>query len=361
VTTVDETGTISARKLVTDQLTYKGEDMQVVLDRASLGLVAWGQFNGNQFPATIANGTERGLFEIAWEPVGTRMYAVSCSPVLFTPTSGTATAACFRMRYTTDGTQPTTTSPILSEDFKPILVNGSWTMSFQFADRLIGGFNGSYIRILFSIACSNGAGLNTELGQSPTFSVKDLGPAYPKAGVLSNQVGGGGGGSRPPVVTRKKYYTAVDRRSYLPSDAMYNYDTGRMYQGPSPAGVGQLRSAAFFPDMTADLSGATINDMQVYLYFDHWYNNAGGTARIGLHGYTGATPASWASLVYRGWILDSSGWPKPGGRWLSIPQAYWAGFLSGFYRGITLGVNTSGNEHYGIAQGSPQIYVQYTV
>jgi hypothetical protein len=361
VTTVDETGTISARKLVTDQLTYKGEDMQVVLDRASLGLVAWGQFNGNQFPATIANGTERGLFEIAWEPVGTRMYAVSCSPVLFTPTSGTATAACFRMRYTTDGTQPTTTSPILSEDFKPILVNGSWTMSFQFADRLIGGFNGSYIRILFSIACSNGAGLNTELGQSPTFSVKDLGPAYPTAGVLSNQVGGGGGGSRPPVVTRKKYYTAVDRRSYLPSDAMYNYDTGRMYQGPSPAGVGQLRSAAFFPDMTADLSGATINDMQVYLYFDHWYNNAGGTARIGLHGYTGATPASWASLVYRGWILDSSGWPKPGGRWLSIPQAYWAGFLSGFYRGITLGVNTSGNEHYGIAQGSPQIYVQYTV
>lgn len=359
VTTISDDGTVSARKVVTDQLTYKGQDMQVLLDKASLGMVAWGQFNGNQLPATIANATERGLFEIAWEPVGTRMYAVSCSPVLFTPTSGTATAACFRMRYTTDGTQPTTTSPILAEDFKPILVNGAWTMSFQFADRLIGGFNGSYIRILFSIACSNGAGLNTEMGQSPTFVVKDLGPAYPKAGVLSNQVGGGGGGSRPPVVTRTKYYTAVDRRSFIESTgAFYNYDTGRMYQGPSPAGVGNLCSMAFFNDMTADLSGATINDMQVYLYFDHWYNNSGGTAKIGLHGHTGAVPSTFNWV---GWIMDSEAWPKPGGRWVKIPSAYWAGFISGTYRGITLGKNTTGNIHYGIAQGSPQIYVQYTV
>lgn len=358
VTTIADDGTISARKIITDQLTYKGEDMQVVLDRASLGMVGWGQFNGNQLPATIANGTERGLFEIAWEPVGTRMYSVSCSPVQFTPNAGVATAACFRMRYTTDGSQPTTTSPILDQDFKPVLVNGSWTMSFQFADRLIGGFNGSYIRILFSIACSNGNGLITELGQSPTFVVKDLGPAYPKAGVLSNQIGGGGGGSRPPVVTRKKYYTAIDRRSYKSDNTLYNYDTGRMYQGPSPAGVGHLRSMAFFGDMTADLSGATINDMQVYIYFDHWYNNSGGIAKVGLHGHTGAIPATfnWA-----GWILDSAGWPKPGGRWLSIPSQYWAGFKSGAYRGITLGVNTAGYEHYGIANGSPQIYVQYTV
>ncbi|QWY81330.1 minor tail protein [Arthrobacter phage Rizwana] len=363
VTTISEDGTISARKLVSDEITYKGDDLQVVLDRASLGLVGWGQFNGNQMPGQlanggIANGTERGLFEIAWQPVGTRMYGVSLSPTLFTPMNNTATAAAMRMRYTTDGTQPTTTSPILAEDFKPILGNGAWTMSFQFSDRLVGGFNGSYIRVLFTIAASNGAGLYTELGQSPTFMVKDLGPAYPKAGVISNQVGGGGGGSRPPVVTMTKKYTALDRRSYLESNgALYNYDTGRMYQGPSPAGVGKLASMAFFPDMTADLSGKTINDMQVYIYFDHWYNNSGGIAKIGLHGHTGAIPSTFN---WKGWIMDSAGWPKPGGRWLRIPSTYWAGFQSGLYRGITLGMNTAGYEHYGIANGSPQIYVQYT-
>ncbi|ALY10570.1 tail protein [Arthrobacter phage Tank] len=358
VTTISDAGTISSRKMVTDEFVYKGNDLQVILDRQSQGIAAWGQAWGFQLPPVL-NSQERGMYELAWAPVGTRMYSVSCSPVLYTPTGGVATAAALKIRYTTDGTQPTTNSPILAEDYKPILSNGTWTMSFQVSDRMIGGFNGNYIRLLFTIAASNGNGLTPHPDQGPTFMVKDLGPAYPQSGVLSNQTNGGGGGSRPPVVTRDKYYTAVNRRSFYENGGgFYNYDTGRMYQGPSPAGIGKLASMAFFPDMTADLSGATINDIQVYIYFDHWYNNSGGIAKIGLHGHTGAMPATFN---WQGWIMDSAGWPKPGGRWLRIPSQYWDGFKSGAYRGITLGINTAGYEHYGIANGSPQFFVRYTV
>ena len=341
---------------------YKGTEMTVLLERASLGIVAWGQWNGNQLPPTIANGTEVGLFELAWVPRFDRMYKLTVSPCLFTPNAGVATAAALRARYTTDGSQPTVGSTIIAEDFEPILANGSWTQTFQISGRLIGGFNGSYIRVLVSIAASNGNGLITELGQSPTYWVEDVGPAYPRGGVLSQQKTG----SAPVgtvVATYEVTFDAVDYASYDANGNYYAFDENRMYQGLSPAGYGEMRSMAFFQDIVAYLNttpynggSVTINDMQVYLYFDHWYYNSGGTAKIGVHGHTGAAPSTFNWV---GWIMDSGGWPKPGGRWLTIPSQYWAGFLSGQYRGITLGVNTNGYAFYGIASVA-KIYIRYT-
>lgn len=355
--TISQDGTVTGKMGNFADITYKGRPMDVVLGEYSRGIVAWGQFNGNQLP-NIANGEERGLFELAWVPDSTRMYKLTVSPVLYTPNGGVATAGAMKVRYTTDGSQPTTNSTLIAEDYEPILATGSWTQTFQISGRLIGGFNGSYIRILVTMAASNGNGLNAELGQSPTFWVEDVGPAWPRAGVLSSQFQGGGGGSYAEVATREAYFDAVNSRSFDGAGNFYNYDTARMYQGLSPAGYGDLKSMAFFNDMTGILSGATINDMQCYFYFDHWYFNSGGTARIGVHGWTGAPPSAFG-YAGGGWIMDSGGWPKPGGRWLTIPSAYWAGFKSGAYRGLTLGVNSASYGYYGIASAA-RIYVQYT-
>lgn len=353
--TISHDGVVYGKVGNFDDIKFGGRDMQTVLDQYSKGIVAWGQAQGNQLP-NVSNGQERGLFELAFTPSSNRMYAFSCSPVLYTPTGGVATAAALKVRYTTDGSQPTTSSTLLAEDYKPILVNGSWTHSYQITDRLIGGFNGSYIRILVTMVASNGNGLTAELGQAPTFVVKDIGPAYPQSGVISQQVSGSSS-SQTVVVTKETYFGKVDQRSYLSNNNLYNYDTARMYQGQQPGtGNQDLRSAAFFNSMTGELSGATIHDMQVYVYFDHWYYNSGGTARIGLHGYVGAVPSTFPGTT---WILDSGGWPKPGGRWLTIPSAYWDGFKSGTYRGITLGVNANTLTNYGIASDA-KIYVRYT-
>ena len=365
---IDENGTVSTDKLFVGDggMYYKGRELRVLMDEASLGLVAWGQFNGNQMPGSsatngpIPNGVELGLFELAWTPVGTRMYAVSCSPVLFTPYNGVATAACFRIRYTTDGSQPTTSSPILAEDYKPILANGAWTMSFQMADRMVGGFNGSYIRVLFTIAASNGQGLWTELGQSPTFMVKDLGPAYPKNGVLSTQISTGGGGSQAVKTTRVETFVSTSSQSYDGSLAKYNFDGSHMYQGLSPAGYGNLRSLAFFNPgnqwWDGRLSGATINFMRLYFYFPHWYYNSGGTAYVGVHnGFSGTVPNTWSHSTG---IMFQPNWPKPGGYWLDIPSTYWANIANGTYRGFSLyGDNTY--QTYGYAD-RPKLQIGYT-
>lgn len=367
---IDENGTVSTDKLFVGDggMYYKGRELRVLLDETSLGVVAWGQFNGNQMPGSsatngpIPNGVELGLFELAWAPVGTRMYAVSCSPVLFTPQGGIATAACFRIRYTTDGSQPTTTSPILAEDYKPILANGAWTMSFQMADRLVGGFNGSYIRVLFTIAASNGNGLWTELGQSPTFFVKDVGPAYPKNGVLSKQISTGGGGSQAVRTTYVEKYVCTSSMNYDGAGNQYNFDTGHMYQGQSPAGVGITRSIGLFTPGNqwwdghlSAASGATINYMRVYFYFRHWYNNSGGTAYIGLHAHN-ALPSTFSGSG--GYIMQQPNWPKPGGYWLDIPSAYWPGIQAGTYRGFYL-TGTSSYATYGYAD-RPTLEISYT-
>lgn len=160
----------------------------------------------------------------------------------------------------------------------------------------------------------------------------------------------------PQVKNYTKTYTANGYRSFYTSGGHYNWNTGKMFQGNSP-GVGGLQSMATFPSMTGDLSGATITSIRAYFYFEHWYYNSGGTAQIGLHGAT-SLPSTKPSITH---AVTSSGWPKPGGRWVNIPSQYWAGFRSGAYRGVTLGDTSPSLTEYGYARGSAtKIEVKYT-
>jgi len=276
--------------------------------------------------------------------------------LLYTPSAGMSLSLI--ARYTTNGSVPTVNSAILARDIK-LSHAGNLTISVGMHDRLIGGFNGSHIRVLFTIAAAAGGNAVPFSSQDPTAWVEDIGPAFPQNGVITT----GGGANVNPVATYEKYYTALSVRNFDGAGNLYtNGNHTTMYQGTSPAGYGKLKSMAFFQDMTADLSGATINDIQVYFYFNHWYNNAGGTAAIGVHGWTGSPPTAfgWAG---GGQTMASGGWPKPGGRWVSMPSTYWNAFKTGAYRGLVLGGGTYDNgtyEYYGIAAANPQIYVRYT-
>ena len=115
----------------------------------------------------------------------------------------------------------------------------------------------------------------------------------------------------------------------------------------SPA-VGGVQSIATFPSMTGDLSGATITSIRAYFYFEFWYYNSGGTARIHLHGAS-SLPSSKPSMTY---AVSSWSWPKPGGRWVNIPSSFWNGFKTGAYRGVGLGDTSPTYTEYGYARGS---------
>ncbi|GAA3304826.1 hypothetical protein GCM10020295_56970 [Streptomyces cinereospinus] len=56
----------------------------------------------------------------------------------------------------------------------------------------------------------------------------------------------------------------------------------------------QASLIGFPASLGTDLSGATIQKAEVYLYFDHWYYNGGGKAVIKAHKFT-SRPSTFSS------------------------------------------------------------------
>ena len=109
--------------------------------------------------------------------------------------------------------------------------------------------------------------------------------------------------------------------------------------------------------MTGTLSGATVNSIEAYFYFNHWYYNSGGDAKIYLHNDAGAPNSSLPTMTY---AATSTDWPKPGGRWVNIPSSFWAGIKNGTYKGVGLGDTSPSTVEYGYANGlSTKIEVKY--
>jgi hypothetical protein len=267
-----------------------------------------------------------------------------------------------RLRMTTDGTAPTINSPLVGfHYFRTDAAGLTGTGSFT---RIIGSNNGQSLRLLLSLyGTGSNANVYTGTGQQYLYStVVDLGPTMSPAAIAST--GGGtpyNGAAVVPTqpvakVTRTVEYGYYGSRSFLPSGALYNYNTAKAYQGLSPAGYGNLSSQYTFNQNFATLlSGATVNDIWVYLYFESWYYNAGGTARIRLHNNL-TTPSTNVGMT--GYGIDSGSWPKGAGRWVRLPTSLYSGFQSGAYRGFGL-VGDGTYNTYGIANNA-RIRIKYT-
>ena len=117
--------------------------------------------------------------------------------------------------------------------------------------------------------------------------------------------------------------------------------------------AGNAASGETTKTITAALTGATITEIAVYLYANHWYNNSGGEAIIGVHGQS-SRPATFS---YSG-STSSPSWPKPGGRWVVLPSAWWAAFATGSNKGVTVGGGLVSTSHlyYGKFDGVGQTY-----
>lgn len=197
--------------------------------------------------------------------------------------------------------------------------------------------------------------------------VEDMGPDVPETGAHYLEQGASPPATPaiPSKITRTTEWAFTGNsghprvKSFTGSDTYYAYNTSKGYQGLSPAGYGNLKSLYTFPTtLSSTISGSTINGIWVYFYFEHWYYNSGGKARIVLHGntlqpttYGHTAPADPNTIV-------STGWPKGAGRWVAIPSTYWNGFRDGTYKGV--GLYGDGTYlTYGIANNC-RIRVKYT-
>ena len=169
--------------------------------------------------------------------------------------------------------------------------------------------------------------------------------------------GGVQGPDETPVKRITKTYSSTSSATYK-GTGVKRTDTTDVIQGyNSYNGNGQ--GLWIFPSMTADLAGATINKIEVYAYANHWYNNAGGTALLKVHGYSSA-PASSPTQTTVGAV---SGWKKPQGRWVTLSSSFHAGFKAGTYKGFGMGPGTTTTPlYYGRFTGgtAARIRVTYT-
>jgi chitodextrinase len=177
----------------------------------------------------------------------------------------------------------------------------------------------------------------------------------PLSGYLSTKTSGTGGGPTPtpPEKQYTKRYTATWSSTYTGGGSRASWHGNDCYQGYVSGGNGNYRSLIGFNDaqIRKDLAGATIVSCKVYLYYDHWWANSGGTAIIGTHRYSGR-PGSWANSSVDQDRIRSSGWPKPGGRWVNLGTTIGNGFKSGSARGIAIGPGpTTGTLYYGKCRG----------
>ncbi|QFG12850.1 minor tail protein [Arthrobacter phage Mimi] len=348
------------------ELKLNGIDLGPEIFMRPRGMMAWGQVPVNT-NMSVASGGEIGLFEIAFDGMTepARMYEFNVNNFLID--TGSAGTTGLRLRYTTNGTQPTISSPLIGFSYFRHETSGL-TGTGHFT-RLIGSNNGDYIRVLVSLYTgASWAKVYNGTGQNYLYSrVMDLGETIEPTAIASTAGGTPYTGTAyvppaPAKVTKTVEWGYTGVRSYYNTSTtsgqaggpFYNYNTGKAYQGLSPAGYGNLGSIYTFPNMTTTLSGSTINGVWIYVYFEHWYNGTGGKARIRLHGHT--SPPSTYSLTTNG--VDSASWPRGAGRWVALPSSLWDGFRTGTYEGFGLfGDGTYGT--YGIANNA-RIRIKYT-
>lgn len=190
--------------------------------------------------------------------------------------------------------------------------------------------------------------------------IDDVGPA-----VAFGTYDASGGGT--PVQQYTKTYSATDSASFDSSGGNRSgYDSGHCFQGYYSGTNGNQFSLVTFDYSTiaSNLSGATINKVEVYLNNLHWYNNSGGTAIIGTHTYASVTGDVNYSNVDPN--ISSASFTYGQAKWVTVSNSIGTAFKNGTAKGIALGKGPSTSHTYygyfaGDGQtGEPKLRITYT-
>jgi hypothetical protein len=173
--------------------------------------------------------------------------------------------------------------------------------------------------------------------------------------------------TRKVLTTYTKTYSANGSASYTGSGTKRT--VSECYQGFFSSNNGRQKSVITFPTTPAtDLAGAnSIQKVELYLNFQHWGPDNGGTACVRKHSAT-SVPASWPPSGL-GTDDDQTAWStKTGAKWCDLASisgittlSNWTG---GSIRGFALVAPSDATEYYGYCAGNgqtgePQLRITY--
>ncbi|WP_327385561.1 hypothetical protein [Streptomyces sp. NBC_01207] len=350
VATIDEKGNAGFNDVsVAGGLTVGGIRLDSRLAESPRGLVAISR----QYSAVTGSANEMGFVELAFQADPSRMYRI----VVDCYVTASSETGEVHVALRDGGTStPTVSSPVVQSRVFPI-----------------SGLTWRPVRVeLIRSGASLGAGLHRILStfhaqwapdgttvtlfgksdQPAHMYVEDVGPAIPDTGVYNT----GGGVATPPKQQYERTYAASWSGSYANRGAFNSFYGSQCIQGYYSSNNGVQAALIGFPSsLGSDLAGASIQRVELYLYYAHWYYNAGGKAVIKAHGHA-SRPASF-SCDSDSQTID---WGKNVGMWIDITGI----FDSTSWRGVALDPANSSLDYYGRAEGvgeghPPQLKVTY--
>lgn len=352
VATIDQEGGAGFQRLtVAEGFTVGGTDWTEYLAQVPRGI----QAVDYQVTTRTASGTEMGFVELASEIDATRMYRFTFVARANPSVAGGELQLRLRDGGTLGG------APTINSTQRYIAVH-HMALGNSFTARLEHTCSGKSLgagnhRFLISFTNVGPSGQTCTLygadDNHGVFYIEDIGPYIPETGGYND----GGGTTAPPIQRYTKTYSASWSGTYANRGSYNSHYGNKCIQGYYSSTNGTQAALIGFPSaLGSDLSGATIEKAEVYLYFEHWYANSGGKAVIKAHNHT-SRPSSFSS--------DSGSktvsWARNEGKWVDISSI----FDSTKWRGIALDPNSSSSAYYGIARGvgqtnPPKLKVVYT-
>lgn len=335
------------------------------LERFSAGVVARQRF------ATITDprpaGEEWGYGGIGATCRAGRLYRLSATIRAGTSAAGAITRA--RLRYATDAEADLSSTEIAMLDLAPTPSSTTYVSGYM------EGFVGFSVDTALDVLLTHqGLSATQSRVASAALLIEDVGPQGTYGAGSLRFVAPAGTPTPPPAppVTEREYtstWRASDSSTYRQSGSRRT-DVPDLIQGyASGGGINGHNQAAFIfggnavagevgKTVSQALSGGTLRRAEVWLYFDHWWNSAGGVARLGKLG-TANLPSSLSASPTR-----SESWKRKQGRWVQVPVSW----FTDSNRGVTLGGGSSRQAvYYGRAFGHaasttyrPRLRLTYT-
>ncbi|MFG3132887.1 hypothetical protein ACGFZU_34965 [Streptomyces tendae] len=351
VATIDQEGGAGFQRLaVAESLSIAGTDLTEYLASLPRGI----QAVDYQVSTRTSSGSEMGFVELACDIDPTRMYRFRF--VARANPSSAGGELQIRLRDGGSGS-PTINSKQLMLAVHQMPLETSFTADLEHVQNgaSLGGGNHRFLIGFSNLYGPSGqtCTMSGEEGALGFFYIEDVGPHVVETGGYND----GGGTTAPTPQKYTKYYNASWSGTYSRRSSYNSFYGNTCMQGYYSSTNGTMASLIGFPSsLGTDLSGATIIKAEVYMYFDHWYANAGGKAVIKAHSHS-SRPSTFSSDSE----AKTVNWARNEGKWVDITSV----FDSSKWRGIALDPNSTSSTYYGRARGygqtnPPRLKVTYT-
>lgn len=348
LTSMSDQGTLAVQSLATTDLSVGGRDLADLLAPKARGVLAYSGY-------VFAGGSQHTTGTMGWYEI-----AFTCPPGRLINLTANAWVraggdvlygVAMQVRFTTDGTRPTVSSPeLFSVETHD---NGvcSYTTTVTFPDN-------AWVRLL--MCAHTWTGQEVWLTGPSSLIAEDGGPQIAPAYVLNDGGGSGVPPPAPPPPPRQHYnihWRAIWGQTWNQHGFRVN---GECIQGFYPDGWNGDNKAIFgfdWANIQATLAGATITDIAVYLYFHHWYYNSGGIAVLG---YSNKSSGGGGYEIADFGIAEYH-IGKGAGQWCGLPNWLGDGFRDGWAKTINLDSAFKGHDliFYGAANWDAILGIQF--